>query len=333
MKLPNKIKFNSKGLIIVLFGYIIAQFLWWEVLLVRQNNQLIYERQKLLEVSISDEVSLKNEIVFLHEKKFQKTLMIVGEGTIFLLLLLYGINLIRKANKRENDLLNQKNNFLLSITHELKTPLATTKLQLQTLKKHQLSPEKQQELINTAINENERLNVLIDNVLLATRMQQNEYVLSKENVNLSEFVTSLIATTYARELEAGKLKLDVQSNVTYHIDKIAFPSIITNLIDNAFKYSTEELLVSFELIQKQDQIIIRVSDRGIGVKDEEKQQIFEQFYRSGNEEIRRTKGTGLGLFIVKYLVEQHAGVIDIKDNKPQGSVFEVRFKASNLPTN
>jgi two-component system sensor histidine kinase CiaH len=331
MKLLNKIKFNSKGLIIVLFGYIIAQFLWWEVLLVRQNNQLIYERQKLLEVSISDEVSLRNEIVFLHEKKFQKTLMIVGEGTIFLLLLLYGINLIRKANKRENDLLNQKNNFLLSITHELKTPLATTKLQLQTLKKHQLSPEKQQELIATAIQENERLNVLIDNVLLATRMQQNEYVLSKENVNLSDFATGVITTTYSRELDAGILKLDVQSNVTCHIDKIAFPSIITNLIDNAFKYSTEELLVSFELKKNQDQIIIRVSDRGIGVKDEEKQQIFEQFYRSGNEEIRRTKGTGLGLFIVKYLVNQHAGEINIKDNKPKGSVFEVKFKATDLP--
>lgn len=316
----------------MLFGYIIAQFLWWEVLLVRQNNQLIYERQKLLEVSISDEVSLRNEIVFLHEKKFQKTLMIVGEGTIFLLLLLYGINLIRKANKRENDLLNQKNNFLLSITHELKTPLATTKLQLQTLKKHQLSPEKQQELISTAINENERLNILIDNVLLATRMQQNEYVLTKENANLSDFVTSVITTTYARELDAGELKLDVQLNISCPIDKIAFPSIITNLIDNAFKYSTEELFVSFELIQKQDQIIIRVSDRGIGVKEEEKQQIFEQFYRSGNEEIRRTKGTGLGLFIVKYLVNQHAGEINIKDNKPKGSVFEVKFKDIDLPT-
>ena len=80
----------------------------------------------------------------LQKSKIQKTYMVVGEGTIFLLLLLYGINLIRKANKKEHELLDQKNNFLLSITHELKTPLATTKLQLQTLKKHQLPVEKQQ---------------------------------------------------------------------------------------------------------------------------------------------------------------------------------------------
>ena len=179
-----KIKFNSKGLIIVLFTYIIAQFLWWEVLLVRQNNQLSEEKQKLMEISISNEQFLRTEIDQLHKKKFQKTLMIVGEGTIFLLLLLYGINLIRKANRKEHDLLNQKNNFLLSITHELKTPLATTKLQLQTLKKHQLSVEKQKELIEVAINENDRLNALIDNVLLATRMQQNQYLVSKENSKL-----------------------------------------------------------------------------------------------------------------------------------------------------
>lgn len=326
----NKIKFNSKGLIIVLFGYIIAQFLWWEVLLVRQNNQLINEKQKLLEVSISNESQLRAEVKILHEKKFQKTLMIVGEGTIFLLLLLYGISLIRKANKREHDLLDQKNNFLLSITHELKTPLATTKLQLQTLRKHQLTPEKQQELIEVAINENDRLNALIDNVLLATRMQQNDYALSKEKVNLSEFVRSVIQTNYKRELETGELILQIDDHIELAIDKIAFPSIINNLIDNAFKYSMEEIAVVCTLSGSSDTVSIRVSDKGVGIKDSEKGEIFNQFYRSGNEDVRRTKGTGLGLFIVKYLVEKHNGLINIKDNKPKGSIFEVNFPIKTI---
>jgi two-component system sensor histidine kinase CiaH len=146
-KLQNKVRSNSKAIIYVVFIYIIAQFLWWEILLVRQNNSLIEEKQKLIELSISDSRQLKSEMEKLQKSKVQKTYMVVGEGTIFLLLLLYGLNLIRKANRRELELLDQKNNFLLSITHELKTPLATTKLQLQTLKKHQLSPEKQQEFI------------------------------------------------------------------------------------------------------------------------------------------------------------------------------------------
>ncbi len=324
----NKIKFNSKGLIVVLFAYIIAQFLWWEILLVRQNNELIDEKQKLLEVTVSNESTLKIEIEFLQKKKVHKTLMIVGEGTIFLLLLLYGINLIRKANKKEHDLLDQKNNFLLSITHELKTPLATTKLQLQTLKKHQLPIEKQQELIEVAIHENERLNILIDNVLLATRMQQNEYAITKEKINLSDFVSSIANTNYKNELESKYLKLEIEENVNFELDKIAFPSIVTNLIENAFKYSNEEINVKLRLFKKNNKVIIEVSDQGIGIKDPEKQDIFNQFYRSGNEEIRRTKGTGLGLFIVKYLIEKHGGSISVINNKPKGSVFVAQFLES-----
>jgi len=329
MKQWHKIRFNSKAIILVLFGYIIAQFLWWEVLLVRQNLQLVDEKQKLMELSISNSTQLKSEIELLQKSKIKKTLMIVGEGTIFLLLLLYGINLIRKASKRERDLLDQKNNFLLSITHELKTPLATTKLQLQTLKKHQLPIDKQQELIEVAINESNRLNALIDNVLLATRMQQNDYLISKEETNLSEFVSTIINTNYKREIESNELKLEIEPSVYFKIDKIAFPSIITNLIDNAFKYSTETIDVKITLKKNGNAIVFNVIDKGIGINDNEKEQIFNQFYRSGSENIRRTKGTGLGLFIVKYLVEKHSGTVSVKNNNPEGSIFEIIFSEGN----
>ncbi len=322
----NKVNFNIKGILFLLFGYIIAQFLWWEVLLVRLNTQLINEKQKLLELSVADAASLSTQINALHDQKIKKILMISGEGTIFLLLLLYGIGHIRKAQKKETQLLAQKNNFLLSITHELKTPLATTKLQLQTLKKHQLPPEKQLELINIAISENERLNVLIDNVLLATKMQQNEYTISKELVNLSEFVQQLIERTYRSELSKGNIQCDIQPGVMLAIDKIAFPSIIINLIDNAIKYSNELISIQVKLASINGHVTLSVEDAGIGIKDSEKGEIFNQFYRSGNEDVRRTKGTGLGLYIVKYLVEKHHGKITVEDNVPNGSIFKITFE-------
>jgi signal transduction histidine kinase len=322
----NKIRTNSKGIIYILFVYIIAQFLWWEILLVRQNNALIGERQKLMELTISDTTQLKSEVDKLQRSKQTKMYMVVGEGTIFLLLLLYGLNLIRKANKKEHEFLDQKNNFLLSITHELKTPLATTKLQLQTLKKHQLAVEKQQELIDIAIKENERLNSLIDNVLLATRMQENEYHMSKEKVDLSDLVNKIASVNYRAAIESGNLKLNIQPSVYCSIDKLAFPSILTNLVDNAFKYSGDMEDVSINLTKKDNSVLIEVSDRGIGIKESEKAKIFDQFYRSGSEETRKTKGTGLGLFIVKYLVEKHGGGISVKNNSPSGSVFQL-----NLP--
>ncbi len=324
----SKIKFNIKGILFLLFGYIIAQFLWWEVLLVRLNTQLINEKQKLLELSVADAASLSAQINALHDQKIKKILMISGEGTIFLLLLLYGISHIRKAQKKEAQLLAQKNNFLLSITHELKTPLATTKLQLQTLKKHQLPPEKQLELINIAISENERLNVLIDNVLLATKMQQNEYVISKELVNVSEFVQQLIERTYRTELSKGYIQLDIQPNVILGIDKIAFPSILINLVDNALKYSGEVISIKVKVAKVNGYVSIEVYDTGIGITDSEKGEIFNQFYRSGNEEVRRTKGTGLGLYIVKYLVEKHQGKIKVEDNVPSGSIFKIIFETA-----
>ena len=130
-----------------MFGYIILQFIWWEILLVKQNNSIIEQKQKLLELSISNDSDLIFQVKELHAKKLKQTLMIVGEGTVFLLLLLYGIFKIKQAHDREDKLTQQKNNFLLSITHELKTPIAATKLQLQTLLKHQLDTEKQKELM------------------------------------------------------------------------------------------------------------------------------------------------------------------------------------------
>ncbi len=318
-------KFNSKAIITILFAYIIAQFLWWEVLLVRQLNQLINEKQKILELSISDEVNLRTEIETLNKSRINKSIMIVGEGTIFLFLLLFGINKIRKANKRELELLNQKNNFLLSITHELKTPLATMKLQLQTLEKHKLEQSKQQELIKIALSENKRLNGLIDNILLAANMQHNNYNINKEPVNLSEFVLELLNTNFKNELEAKKLIPEIAPGISCSIDKIAFPSVINNLIENAIKYSPEEILVTFKMYIENNKVIIQVIDKGIGISDNEKESIFEQFYRSGNEEIRKTKGTGLGLFIVKYIVLKHGGKITVKDNLPKGSVFEIEL--------
>ena len=128
MKTPNR----SKLIITILFGYIILQFLWWEVLLVRQTTQITNEQQKLTEITSTDAASLEKQIADLQAKKQNRIYMIVGEGTVFLLLLLYAFFRIRKASNKEIELVTQQKNFLLSVTHELKTPIAATKLQLQT---------------------------------------------------------------------------------------------------------------------------------------------------------------------------------------------------------
>ena len=322
-------KAKSRSILIlgILFGYILLQFLWWEVLLVKQTGQIIDLKQKISELSITNESTLINEIALLHQKKTMQVMMIVGEGTVFLLLLLFGIYKIKQSQDKETELNNQQKNFFLSITHELKTPIAATKLQLQTLQKQKLSEQIQQELIVNALIETERLNALIDNVLLASRLDAGEFIFTLIQKNISELVLKTVNRYYKREINSGELQVKVTNNIFGEIDETTFPSIITNLIDNAIKYSPDQKEIVIELSIKNNKPILIVGDAGCGISADDKEKIFAKFFRAGNEETRRAKGTGLGLYIVNYIVNNHNAKIKVKNNQPKGTVFEIQFNA------
>jgi signal transduction histidine kinase len=318
-----KIRNRSKLFITILFGYIIMQFLWWEVLLVRQTSQISNEQQKLMEITSTDAITLEKQINDLQHKKQVRIYMIVGEGTVFLLLLLYAFYRIRKASNKEIELVNQQKNFLLSVTHELKTPIAATKLQLQTLLKHkQLPVDQQEQLLTNAVNETNRLNRLIEDVLLANSAEKN-LSLNKENVNVSELTEQIILNYFSDKKAKGILKTEIQNGLSATLDKLLFPSIIINLVENAFKYSPDNSQVLISLNNQNGKLNLSVSDNGFGISEKEKSKIFDKFYRVGNEETRNTKGTGLGLYIVEKIVLAHCGTIEVQDNKPNGSVFKV----------
>ncbi|HOZ86181.1 MAG TPA: HAMP domain-containing sensor histidine kinase [Bacteroidia bacterium] len=309
----------------ILFGYILLQFLWWEFLLVKQNGLIIDEKQKLTELASANETQLKIDIAALHQRKKMQTVMIVSEGTVFLLLLLFGIYKIKQAQDKETVLNNQQKNFFLSITHELKTPIAATKLQLQTLQKQKLDPDTQQELIGNALLENERLNVLIDNVLFTSRLDAGEYKFKKEKHNLGELTEATMSRYYKREIATGQVKLNVEPGIYAVVDTDSFPSVITNLVDNAIKYSPGKKEIVVALTLNSGKAVLSVSDSGCGIANADKEKIFSKFYRAGNEETRSSKGTGLGLYIVNYIVKNHNGKISVKDNLPAGSIFEIRL--------
>ncbi len=314
---------RSKLIITILFGYIIMQFLWWEVLLVRQTTQISNEQQKLTEITSTDAASLEKQIADLQSKKQNRIYMIVGEGTVFLLLLLYAFYRIRKASNKEIELVTQQKNFLLSVTHELKTPIAATKLQLQTLLKHkQLDAAQQEQLLINAVNETNRLNRLIEDVLLANSAETN-LILNRENINVSELTRQTLSNYFSDKKARGVLKVELENEILISVDKLLFPSIIINLIENAFKYSPENATVTATLNKQNEKLVFSVSDNGHGISEKEKSKIFEKFYRVGSEDTRNTKGTGLGLYIVEKIVLAHYGTIEVYDNKPNGSVFKV----------
>lgn len=288
-------------------------------------NDEVYEH-KIENVTLHNlpEAERQSQVKFLEKKIHAKRWMVIGEGTVFLGLLLWGTSVMVKAYRKEMLLARQQRNFLLSITHEFKSPLASIKLYMQTLLRHDLDKTKERSFINSAINDTERLNTLVENALLANLIDHNGYSFSKEDINISAF-TRLMTQKFQQIPEHGVLDVQVEENMHMFADKNAMTILINNLLENAWKYSPDEKKISVRAFRKDKNIILQIADNGIGIPDKEKTRIFNKFYRIGNEETRRTKGTGLGLFICKYIIDNHNGKINISDNAPNGTTVTIEF--------
>ena len=309
----------------VLVGYIVLQFLWWEILLVKQSNNIISLKQNLAALSSSDETIILRDVTALQQKKTTQVYMIVGEGSVFLLILLFGVYRVRKSIRKESELANQQSNFILSVSHELKTPIAATKLQLQTLLKHELDREKQKELLNNALNETSRLHKLVDNVLMANQIENRNLSIQKENLNLSALVETTVKRYFIAHLEKLNINLNIEKDIYFQGDKELLSSIIINLIENGIKYSFDSIQIDVVLKTINNKVVLEIKDKGCGIADNEKEQVFQKFYRSGDESTRKTKGTGIGLFIVKSICDLHQLTIKIENNQPKGSIFQIQF--------
>jgi two-component system, OmpR family, phosphate regulon sensor histidine kinase PhoR len=286
----------------VLSVYVVVQFVWWGYHLIELTSEVAKE---------SEHVS-------------KRVVMIIGEGGVFLLLLLIGIWQIRRSIRKELKLSERQNNFLLSVTHELKTPLAANKLYLQTITKRDLSKEQSDELLKKAIEENTRLERMIDNILNASRLENNVLILEKEEFSLSELIER-VSNRFNTILE-NEIVQSESKEVIITADKFMIETILNNLIENALKYAGKDLPVIVYASRENETIVFGVKDSGIGISKEHKADIFKKFFRVGNEETRTQKGSGLGLFIVSELVRMHHGTVACIDTPEGGTNFQISLK-------
>ena len=312
----------------VLVGYVIVQFIWWAYAIIQLNHEIYILKNEIINLQNLSSEKYYFSLKQLHQKLDKRKLMVLTEGGVFLLILLWGIWLVRRSFIREMQLSRQQKNFLMSVTHELKSPIAAVKLQLETLLRHSIEKEKKDWILNNAINDTDRLNQLIENILVSANIDNAAYPIHKENINLTELLKNKINKLNTSLGEKVSINSTIQEDVWFNCDKLAMISIINNLLENAIKYSSndKQSMIFIHLKKETDNIVFSVADNGIGISDEEKKLIFNKFYRSGKEETRQTKGTGLGLFITDFFVKKHDGKITVKNNQPQGSVFEVEFK-------
>ncbi len=254
--------------------------------------------------------------------------MILGEGTVFLIILSIGIYKVRQLHIREEASREKEKNFLLAVTHELKTPIASSSLALDTMEARELNRELQLKMIRTAKESNERLEELVDKILLSSNVQSKPS-LNKVSVSVDEEVQRILKSQF-KSLESI---LDLETSYAcpehIHVNPQDLETIIGNLLQNAIKYQEEGNKITIKTMKNGHQAIITVEDSGPGIPDSEKTKVFEKFYRIGNEMTRSTKGTGLGLFLVKELVKLNQGKIQILDNQPNGAIFEISFPLSN----
>ena len=272
-------------------------------------------------------INLNRLNIEVYGESSSKIWMIIGEGTVFLIILLVGFSYTIKAFKKELELSKQQSNFLLAITHELKTPLSSIKLFFQTLKRPELKEEKKLELIDKGIQDTNRLNNMIENLLLSARFEGNALYIQAEKINLNDFLNKIVSNAQSSYGVNHVISIEIPSTIEIVSDSHALSSIFINLLENACKYSPKESNINVVCLDKDDIVLISVSDQGMGIKEKDQNNIFNKFYRVENENTRPTKGSGLGLYIVSELSKMINGSIDYKLNQPKGSIFTL-----TLPT-
>jgi signal transduction histidine kinase len=311
-------------------GYMILAFGWWSFHLWQQNEKLFKVEKALLEHKFSGRNSGLNlsqleetvEYAKIENIRQRGKRMVVAEGLFFTACLLFGLWIINRSANREVTLARQRRNFLLSITHELKSPIASLRLVMETLIKRTLTDAQRELLLSNGLKDADRLQQLVEDLLLAARLE-DKWQPVPEPMDLEAVARDCVEGLRVRFPEANIKILHNESMQPVLVDRMGMVAVIKNLLENAVKYSPAGSPIEFSAAMHQGKCRVRVADQGQGIPDREKTQVFEKFYRLGNEDTRKHTGTGLGLYIVSQVMKAHQGVIELTDNAPRGTVFTV----------
>jgi two-component system, OmpR family, sensor histidine kinase CiaH len=305
-----------------LLVYIVAALVWWYIAISRQHDQVVDLKMRSLNASGND---YETQVLKLEDERKRKTAQYAGEGLIFLLLIGAGAIYVYRAVNRELKLNREQQHFIMAITHELKTPIAIAKLNLETLQMRKLDEAQQQRLLYNTLQETNRLNTLCNNMLISSQIEAGGYRLTPEEINISSLVQKC-ADDFKTRFPQRTFTTNVVPDIFANGDMLLLQMAVNNLLDNAIKYSPKDLPILVNVKQDQERVLVSVSDEGAGIEESEKLRVFDKFHRTGNEATKQAKGTGLGLYLTKRIVEQHKGQVYIRDNMPKGSIFTIELK-------
>ena len=254
----------------------------------------------------------------------RRIVMIVSEGTFFAVLLFVLIALLVRILRREAELERRHRNFLSAVTHELKSPLASTRLALETVLSGRASGPDRERFLDNAMRDTERLQDLVQKVLEVTRYDRGGGELQFRETDLSGVVEDAVEDFRRRVRPSGAVvDSQVEDDVWAELNEEAFEIVVSNLLENAVKYGGSAPRIGVRLGHERGRALLEVRDNGPGIPEDELPFVFDRFFRGGDEMTRSTNGTGLGLYLVKQIVKAHRGTVTVVSTGRDGTTFRV----------
>jgi two-component system, OmpR family, sensor histidine kinase CiaH len=310
-----------------LLAYTVAALVWWYISLATQTDEMSRYREQQLRHStdtISNKIIFQQELARIHDERQRAKTKYIAEGITFMLVIFIGAFFVYRLVRKQLRMQQQQQNFMMAVTHELKTPIAVARLNLETLQKHRLDEQKQQKLIQMTLQETHRLHSLTSNILVSSQLEDGVYKPAVEDLDLSQLTLTCIED-FRQRFADRKWEMDIDPDIDVEGDALLLEIMINNLLENAHKYSPKTTPVIIMLKRQGAKALLKVIDNGTGIPQAEKKKIFAKFYRIGNEEVRKTKGTGLGLYLCLKIAKDHHADINVTNNIPSGSIFTVTF--------
>ncbi len=268
------------------------------------------------------------------EPRFLKTFFTSRRGIylyMFILLagiLVFGLTLTIRAVTHELELARMKSDFVSTISHEFKSPLTSIRQLAEMLQADRVpSEERRHRYYDVLVQQSQRLSLLVDNILDFARMEEGRKTFDFEMVDISALLKEIISTFQQRVRHEGfTIHTEIDESLPQiSVDRSAIAQTITNLMDNAVKYSDKAREIYVRAFVENRHLVIAVEDSGVGIKQEDMEKVFERFYRGGDELTRAVKGSGLGLTLVKQIVEAHHGTVHVESEPGSGSTFSIRL--------
>lgn len=256
--------------------------------------------------------------------------LILFEGCFLMLLILAGVYVIFVYWNKQNRLNQMQSNFVASVSHELKSPLASLQLYLETLKYQDVSNYERKDFVETMLSDTQRLSELIDNILQSSKADPKSMALQFQPVNLGDFLADVVKE-HKRQLEAKKCLVDLKldASPTLNLDPRALRMVFNNLVSNAIRYSPAGSPLNIHLHKIGKYWEVNFEDQGFGFEKKDMKKIFRKFYRVQNTDTQNIEGAGLGLFISSEIVKNHKGRLKVSSpGRGQGATFSVQLPAS-----